>query len=164
MIEETAQAVTAWYAVNKRDLPWRHTADPYRIWISEIMLQQTQAATVVPYYERFIETLPDVYALAATYYYAITGKVLPDAVERMQEDTMFVPSALGVKISSKQEDALLKALEINAGDRYQNMADFHREMAAASTAGKNEKKQISSAGENQPHTEQDALDELARLE
>ena len=41
----------------------------------------------------------DVYALAATYYYAITGKVLPDAVERMQEDTMFVPSALGVKIS-----------------------------------------------------------------
>ena len=64
MIEETAQAVTAWYAVNKRDLPWRHTADPYRIWISEIMLQQTQAATVVPYYERFIENLPDVYALA----------------------------------------------------------------------------------------------------
>lgn len=62
--EETARAVTAWYAVNKRDLPWRHTADPYRIWISEIMLQQTQAATVIPYYERFIETLPDVYSLA----------------------------------------------------------------------------------------------------
>ena len=74
----------------------------------------------------------DVYALAATYYYAITGKVLPDAVERMQEDTMFVPSALGVKISPEQEDVLLKALEVNAGDRYQNMAEFHREMAAAS--------------------------------
>lgn len=60
-----AQAVTQWYAVNKRDLPWRHTRDPYRIWVSEIMLQQTQAATVIPYYERFISDLPDVYALAA---------------------------------------------------------------------------------------------------
>ena len=47
-----------------RDLPWRHTKDAYRIWISEIMLQQTRAETVVSYYERFLARYPDVYALA----------------------------------------------------------------------------------------------------
>lgn len=55
----------AWYDNNKRDLPWRHTKDPYRIWVSEIMLQQTRAQAVIPYYERFFEALPDVHALAA---------------------------------------------------------------------------------------------------
>jgi A/G-specific adenine glycosylase len=54
-----------WYAVHKRDLPWRRTRDPYRIWVSEIMLQQTRAAAVIPYYERFLDRFPDVTALAA---------------------------------------------------------------------------------------------------
>lgn len=62
---ETFSPLLAWYDRNKRDLPWRHTADPYRIWVSEIMLQQTRAAAVIPYYERFFEALPDVFALAA---------------------------------------------------------------------------------------------------
>lgn len=53
-----------WYNRDKRDLPWRHTRDPYRIWVSEIMLQQTRAETVIGYYDRFLETLPDVKALA----------------------------------------------------------------------------------------------------
>src|SRR5690606_16979884 len=48
-----------------RGLPWQDTRDPYRIWLSEIMLQQTQVATVVPYYHRFLERFPDVAALAA---------------------------------------------------------------------------------------------------
>ena len=74
----------------------------------------------------------DVYALAATYYYAITGKLLPDSVERTFEDTIMLPRTLGVKISRKQEDALLKALEVNAANRYQNMGEFHHEMAQAS--------------------------------
>ncbi len=56
--------IIAWYEVNKRDLPWRHTENPYHIWVSEIMLQQTQAQTVIPYYHRFIETLPTIEALA----------------------------------------------------------------------------------------------------
>ena len=43
----------AWYDAHKRDLPWRRTQDPYKIWISEIMLQQTRVDTVIPYYERF---------------------------------------------------------------------------------------------------------------
>ena len=43
------KALIGWYLANKRDLPWRNTDDPYRIWVSEVMLQQTQVATVVPY-------------------------------------------------------------------------------------------------------------------
>jgi A/G-specific adenine glycosylase len=54
-----------WYRANHRDLPWRRTRDPYRIWISEIMLQQTRVAAVIPYYERFLARFPDVAALAA---------------------------------------------------------------------------------------------------
>ena len=53
-----------WYARHKRDLPWRRTRDPYRIWVSEVMLQQTRVAAVIPYYERFLERFPDVAALA----------------------------------------------------------------------------------------------------
>src|SRR5712671_4152441 len=55
----------AWYALHKRDLPWRQSRDPYRVWISEIMLQQTQVATVRDFFERFIRALPDVHSLAA---------------------------------------------------------------------------------------------------
>ena len=58
------RALLLWYQQNKRDLPWRHTSDPYRIWISEIMLQQTRVEAVKPYYARFLETCPTVEALA----------------------------------------------------------------------------------------------------
>jgi A/G-specific adenine glycosylase len=54
-----------WYRKHKRDLPWRRTEDPYRIWISEIMLQQTRVAAVIPYYERFLSLFPDASALAS---------------------------------------------------------------------------------------------------
>jgi A/G-specific adenine glycosylase len=53
-----------WYDAHRRDLPWRRTADPYAIWISETMLQQTQVATVIPYYERFLAAFPTAGALA----------------------------------------------------------------------------------------------------
>jgi A/G-specific adenine glycosylase len=55
----------AWYARNQRDLPWRRTTDPYRIWLSEIMLQQTRAQAVIPYYHRFLQKFPTAAALAA---------------------------------------------------------------------------------------------------
>jgi len=59
------QAVLAWYYQHGRhDLPWQQDIHPYRVWISEIMLQQTQVATVIPYYQRFIQRFPDVEALA----------------------------------------------------------------------------------------------------
>jgi len=55
-----------WYTANQRDLPWRRSRDPYAIWISETMLQQTRVDTVIPYYERFLERFPDVQALASS--------------------------------------------------------------------------------------------------
>ncbi|MGI9258921.1 MAG: A/G-specific adenine glycosylase [Gammaproteobacteria bacterium] len=60
-----AREVLDWYDVNGRhDLPWQRAATPYSIWVSEIMLQQTQVATVIPYFERFLESFPDVISLA----------------------------------------------------------------------------------------------------
>jgi A/G-specific adenine glycosylase len=59
------QELRSWYAQMGRDLPWRQTRDPYRIWISEIMLQQTQVKTVLPYYHRWLQTFPTLEALAA---------------------------------------------------------------------------------------------------
>ena len=58
------EKLLAWYDANKRDLPWRRTNDPYKIWISEIMLQQTRVDTVIPYYERFLDWFPTVADLA----------------------------------------------------------------------------------------------------
>ena len=58
-------ALVDWYQDAHRDLPWRRTRDPYRIWLSEVMLQQTQVETVLPYYERFLARWPTVAALAA---------------------------------------------------------------------------------------------------
>jgi A/G-specific adenine glycosylase len=60
-----ARPLVAWYRRRRRDLPWRRTADPYRIWVSEVMLQQTRVAAVVPHYERFVARFPDVESLAA---------------------------------------------------------------------------------------------------
>ncbi|WP_454692071.1 A/G-specific adenine glycosylase [Achromobacter aloeverae] len=61
-----APRIVAWQRSHGRhDLPWQNTRDPYRIWLSEIMLQQTQVSTVIPYYERFLERFPDLAALAA---------------------------------------------------------------------------------------------------
>jgi A/G-specific adenine glycosylase len=71
MIQHTAQMkallrrrLLAWYKRRSRPLPWRRTCDPYRIWISEIMLQQTRVDTVIPYYLRFLKMFPDVRTLA----------------------------------------------------------------------------------------------------
>ncbi|MCY7051100.1 A/G-specific adenine glycosylase [Streptococcus parasanguinis] len=58
------EKLLVWYDVHKRDLPWRRTQDPYKIWISEIMLQQTRVDTVIPYYERFLDWFPTVADLA----------------------------------------------------------------------------------------------------
>jgi A/G-specific adenine glycosylase len=60
-----ARSLLAWFDTHARDLPWRRTRDLYSIWVSEIMLQQTQVATVIGYYQRFLEAFPNVAALAA---------------------------------------------------------------------------------------------------
>jgi A/G-specific adenine glycosylase len=63
--QEISLLLIDWYARGHRDFPWRRTSDPYRVWVSEIMLQQTRAQAVVPYFERFLERFPTVEALAA---------------------------------------------------------------------------------------------------
>ncbi|MBI3219136.1 MAG: A/G-specific adenine glycosylase [Bacteroidetes bacterium] len=60
-----AQKIIRWYTEHKRPLPWRETTDPYKIWLSEIILQQTRVAQGLPYYERFVNTYPTVAKLAA---------------------------------------------------------------------------------------------------
>lgn len=52
-----------WYNINKRDLPWRDTKDPYAIWLSEVMLQQTTVSTVIPYYKKFLKKFPTIYSV-----------------------------------------------------------------------------------------------------
>jgi adenine-specific DNA glycosylase len=54
-LEQIADRILSWYARHKRHLPWRHTRNPYFIWVSEVMLQQTQVDTVIPYYHRFLK-------------------------------------------------------------------------------------------------------------
>jgi A/G-specific adenine glycosylase len=64
VVEAVRQALLDHYDRARRDLPWRHESDPYRIWVSEVMLQQTRVETVIPYYRRWLELFPDVATLA----------------------------------------------------------------------------------------------------
>ncbi len=64
MTKEDVESLLQWFDDSKRDLPWRHTADPYEIWVSEIMLQQTRVEAVKPYYSNFLNKYPNVDALA----------------------------------------------------------------------------------------------------
>ncbi|MBO4338176.1 MAG: substrate-binding domain-containing protein [Lachnospiraceae bacterium] len=75
----------------------------------------------------------DVYSLAATLYFAITGRRPPDAIDRIEEDIVIPPSTLGVEISPQKEDVLLKALSTRPADRYQNMPEFKAALMAASS-------------------------------
>ncbi|MDA0207751.1 MAG: A/G-specific adenine glycosylase [Acidobacteria bacterium] len=63
-LRQSGRLLLAWYRRNARDLPWRRTRDPYAVWVSEIMLQQTRVEAVIPYYERFLARFPDVKELA----------------------------------------------------------------------------------------------------
>lgn len=63
-LKKICQSLLRWYSRHRRDLPWRKTHDPYRIWVSEIMLQQTQVATVIPYYKKWLKVFPSLSALA----------------------------------------------------------------------------------------------------
>lgn len=70
------ELLLAWFAKNARDLPWRRTRDPYAIWVSEIMLQQTQVKTVIPYWERWMRELPTIESLA---------KAKPEKIHKLWE-------------------------------------------------------------------------------
>jgi A/G-specific adenine glycosylase len=64
--DKFCNALISWYHDEKRDLPWRHTSNPYYIWVSEVMLQQTRVDTVIPYYNRFITRYPTMESLATS--------------------------------------------------------------------------------------------------
>src|SRR5699024_10998332 len=64
IVPDFSYSITQWFNENQRTLPWRETTDPYKIWLSEVILQQTQVAQGLPYYQRFVKTFPTVFALA----------------------------------------------------------------------------------------------------
>ena len=89
----------------------------------------------------------DVYAMAATYYYAVTGRIPPDAIDRIEQDDLIPPSTLGAKLSPAAEEALLKGLEINAQDRWQSMADFAAAMRGKMPSEKEAERRAREAAE-----------------
>ncbi|MBR3040829.1 MAG: protein kinase [Lachnospiraceae bacterium] len=77
----------------------------------------------------------DIYALGASFYFALTGRRPPDSVERLDEDDLVPPSSLGVQIPKSAEDAILKALNVQPQDRFQNMLQFKQALLSGATAG-----------------------------
>jgi A/G-specific adenine glycosylase len=100
----------AWFAQNARDLPWRRTRDPYAIWVSEIMLQQTQVKTVIPYWERWMRELPTVESLANSSSEKIhklwEGLGYYTRVRNMQKAAQFIVATHGRKFPEQFEDVL----------------------------------------------------------
>ncbi len=99
-IDSFRRELLTWFSIHKRDLPWRRTKDPYAIWISEVMLQQTRVAAATPYYERFLQRFPNFIALAQAsegdllahwaglgYYYR--ARNLQKAAQKMAEAGVF---------------------------------------------------------------------------
>ena len=86
-------ALLEWFAREARDLPWRHTLDPYATWVSEIMLQQTQVKTVIPYWQRWLRELPTVRALAAA---------PPEAVLKLWEGLGYYTRACNLQKAAQQ--------------------------------------------------------------
>ena len=97
-----ADALLAWFDVSGRhDLPWQHPRTPYRVWLSEIMLQQTQVRVVIPYFERFVAALPDLPSLAAA----------------PQDDVLALWSGLGYYARARNLHAAAKrCVELHGGD------------------------------------------------
>ncbi len=107
---QAVETLLAWYRENKRDLPWRHTRDPYRIWISEIMLQQTRVEAVKPYYARFLEVCPDVESLASLpeekLYKLWEGLGYYSRARNLQKAARTVVSEHGGKMPARYEELL----------------------------------------------------------
>ena len=93
-----------WFGQFQRDLPWRHSSDPYRIWISEIMLQQTRVAAVIPYYGRFLERFPNIRSLA----------------EAPEEDVLRLWSGLGYYSRARNLQKAAQQIVANHGGEFPN--------------------------------------------
>ena len=86
-------ALLDWFAANARDLPWRRTREPYAIWVSEIMLQQTQVRTVIPYWQRWLRALPTIKAVA---------NASPDKIHKLWEGLGYYTRARNLQKAAKQ--------------------------------------------------------------
>src|SRR5271169_5402687 len=99
-----------WFRQFQRDLPWRRTSDPYRIWLSEIMLQQTRVAAAIPYYERFLQRFPDVYSLAAAPQEEVlrlwSGLGYYSRARNLQKAAQQIVAKHGGNFPARMEDAL----------------------------------------------------------
>ncbi len=99
-----------WFRRFQRDLPWRRTKDPYRVWLSEIMLQQTRVAAVIPYYERFLQRFPDIHALASAPQEEVlrfwSGLGYYSRARNLQKAAQHIVAKHGGKFPTRLEDAL----------------------------------------------------------
>src|SRR5882757_8204712 len=100
-----------WFSQFQRDLPWRRTKDPYRIWLSEIMLQQTRVAAAIPYYEKFLQRFPDVHTLAAAPQDEVlrlwSGLGYYSRARNLQKAAQQIVAKRGGEFPTRLEDALL---------------------------------------------------------
>jgi A/G-specific adenine glycosylase len=92
-LNRLVHALLDWFAANARDLPWRRTRDPYAIWVSEVMLQQTQVKTVIPYWERWMRELPTIKAVA---------NASPDKIHKLWEGLGYYHRAWNLQKAAKQ--------------------------------------------------------------
>jgi A/G-specific adenine glycosylase len=88
-----SESLLTWYLQSARDLPWRHTKDAYSVWVSEIMLQQTRVAAVIPYYQRWMNALPHVADLAA---------VEEETLHKLWEGLGYYSRAKNLKLAAKE--------------------------------------------------------------
>jgi len=99
-----------WFRQFQRDLPWRRTKDPYCVWLSEIMLQQTRVAAVIPYYERFLQRFPDIHALARALQEEVlrfwSGLGYYSRARNLQKAAQHIVAKHGGKFPTRLEDAL----------------------------------------------------------
>ncbi len=106
--EAFSTAVLAWFDTHgRKDLPWQQNPTPYRVWVSEIMLQQTQVATVIPYFERFMERFPDVAALATA----------------PQDQVLHLWTGLGYYARARNLHKTAQCIHEELGDRFPSSVD-----------------------------------------
>ncbi len=109
-IQHLVKALLIWFEANARDLPWRNTRDPYAIWVSEIMLQQTQVITVIPYWNHWLKTLPDIQSLAdadtATIHKLWEGLGYYTRVRNMQKAAQQIVAQHGGEFPRRHADIL----------------------------------------------------------
>src|ERR1700739_3519715 len=109
-IPKFRRRLLSWFVERRRDLPWRRTKDPYRIWLSEIMLQQTRVAAAIPYYERFLQRFPDIHSLASAPQEDVlrlwSGLGYYSRARNLQKAAQQIVAKHGGQFPSRLEDAL----------------------------------------------------------